>query len=60
MGGHVERPAAAQLGAAGDRVVDQLPDELELLARDHRPDLDVVVERVTDAQLRRPPPPRPR
>ena len=41
--GHLDRPAAEPLGACGDRVVDELVDEVELLLRDHRPDLGVPV-----------------
>ena len=37
-----------------DRVVDQLADQVELLLRDHRPDLGVPFERVADRQAPRP------
>ena len=42
--------AAEPLGAVGDRVVDQLADEVELVVGDHRPDLGVPVERVADLE----------
>ena len=41
---------ASSTSSGGDRVVDELLDELELLARDHRADLGVEAERIPDPQ----------
>ncbi len=48
--GRLDRAAAVQHSPGRHRVVDQLADDLELLARDHRPDLGVPAHRVAHAQ----------
>ena len=47
--GDLARAAGEPLGAGGDRVVDQLGDQVGLLGGDHRPDLGLPFERVADA-----------
>ena len=44
------RAAGEALGAGPERVVDELGDDVGLIAGDHRPDLGLPVERVADRQ----------
>ena len=51
--GNLLGAAAETLGSVGDRVFDELGDELALLGVNHRPDLDVPALRIAEPQRAR-------